>query len=240
MDRWKEVRISIGTEIWILEERDSSRKCIQRIPRCTQTNSIRIWNIVGWLLRINKPRRKSDWPTELTFHVAGPILCAPYQAGWTVSNFKRKEIEKMLATNVIERKQTEWAALIVFLSEKIGLFLICIIFREMNSVNAPDFPQNPGMDECKDFLGDAEILWLMMNLDNGYWKSLIAGNARDRTDSMPHHGLLVPSKAVRVLKKWKYCTSRLRKRGNLKVWTTHITCGRSSRTSTNYWLHIWI
>lgn len=67
-----------------------------------------------------------------------PINFALHRAGLVKNNFQKTKIDKILRMNVIERKQSEWPAPIVYVSRKDESLHFCIAYRNLNAMNFED------------------------------------------------------------------------------------------------------
>ena len=117
-----------------------------------------------------------------------PIHSAPYRAGPKAREFEKQEIQKMLAMNVIEPAQSEWAAPIVFAPKKDGALRFCVDYRRLNAITVRDSYPIPRMDECMDSLGTAKT-FSTLDANSGYWQVEIDPKDRDKTAFTSHHGL---------------------------------------------------
>lgn len=64
----------------------------------------------------------------------------------------------MLAMNVTELTQTEWASPMVLVLNKDGTLRFCVNYKNLNAVTKPDLYLILHMGECIDSLHDATIL----------------------------------------------------------------------------------
>lgn len=78
-----------------------------------------------------------------------PICSAPCQ-GRKPREFEKKEINEMLAIDVIDPAQTEWASSIVFVPNKDGALCFCVDYLKLNEVTTHNSYPIPCMDELID------------------------------------------------------------------------------------------
>lgn len=72
--------------------------------------------------------------------------------------FEKTKIDKILAENIIESAQTEWAAPIVFAPKKDRTLWFCVDYRKLNAVTGRDSYPIPRMDGSIDSEGKANSL----------------------------------------------------------------------------------
>lgn len=82
-------------------------------------------------LSLNKGIQTSVWTN---FDRKRPIHSASYQAGPWAQEFVKHEIDIMLAMNIIERAQTEWASPIVYAHKKDVTLQFCVDYHNLNAV----------------------------------------------------------------------------------------------------------
>lgn len=88
-----------------------------------------------------------------------PIHLVPYQAKPEACDFEGSEINTMLAMNVNEPAQSEWASSMVFAPEEDGTLAFSNNCREPNNVAVRDSYPHLRMAECIDSLADAHIFY---------------------------------------------------------------------------------
>ena len=75
----------------------------------------------------------------------------------------------MLAAEVIEPAQSEWASPIVIAPKKDGTPRFCIDFGKLNEVTIRDSYPIPRMDDFIDSLGDSTV-YSTLDANWGYWQ----------------------------------------------------------------------
>lgn len=80
------------------------------------------------------------------------IHLTPCRAGFRAKNFEIKEVEPILAENVIESARTEWGAVLILAPKKYGSVRIRAAYRKRNAVIVRESYSFPHMDQCIDFL----------------------------------------------------------------------------------------
>lgn len=95
------------------------------------------------------------------------VPSAPYQAGPTVREIQRIEIEEMLFHDGTAPVQTEWAATTVFATKKDKSFRFFLNCRKLNSISRRDSYLISRNNECIDSLGEATIFFTL-DANSGY------------------------------------------------------------------------
>jgi hypothetical protein len=83
------------------------------------------------------------------------------------------EVERMLSMNVIEPSTSEWAAPVVLVPKPDGSLRFCIDYRKLNSITERDVYPLPGINDCLDSLGEAQI-FSTLDANAGYWQVKVA------------------------------------------------------------------
>ena len=86
---------------------------------------------------------------------------------------------------VIEPSSTEWAIQVVLVPKPDGKMRFCGDYRQPSEVTVPDVYLLPRMDDCIDFLGDAEV-FSTLACTSGYWQIPVADEDRDKTTFVCH------------------------------------------------------
>lgn len=74
----------------------------------------------------------------------------------------------MLLEKIIKPAQTNWAALIVFVSKKHGNFKFCVNLRKLNTMTKRDPCPIPHMDKCIDLIG-GEIVFSALDVKHRFF-----------------------------------------------------------------------
>lgn len=98
-----------------------------------------------------------------------------------------QETDWVLAMDVIERTQTEWASPIVFVPKKYGTLCFCIDSHKLNPVAIQKWYWTPSMIECIELLDDSTI-FSTLDADSRNCKVEIAEDDREKTEFMSHYG----------------------------------------------------
>ena len=94
----------------------------------------------------------------------------------------------MLKMGVIEPSSAEWASPVVLIPKPDGSTRFCVDYRKLNALTARDVYPLPRMDECLDFLGDAEY-FSTLDANTGFWQIEVAPEDRDKTTFSCHVGM---------------------------------------------------
>ena len=87
-----------------------------------------------------------------------PVKQHPYRANPTKMKLLRKEIEYMLANDIIEPSAGEWSSPCVLVPKKDGTYRFCTDYRMLNSKTKSDSFPMPKIDDCIDHIGDAKYV----------------------------------------------------------------------------------
>lgn len=124
-------------------------------------------------------RKHRNWPPLVYLGVAEPsgtrrdrqmtypprsLSCSP-----KVGEFGTQEIDRMLAMDVTQPAQTEWASHIVFLYKKNLALRVCADHCNLKAVRICDSYPISRMNECIDGLDDATI-FSTLHSNSTYWK----------------------------------------------------------------------
>ncbi|XP_076041857.1 uncharacterized protein LOC143025739 [Oratosquilla oratoria] len=112
--------------------------------------------------------------TNLTLHDvdvgdAKPIKQAPYCVNPQRAAIIKKEIDYMLAHDLIQPAQSEWSSQIILVPKSDGTQRFCIDFRRVNAVTNKDSYPLPRIEECIDKVGGSRFI-SKLDLLRGYWQ----------------------------------------------------------------------
>ena len=137
-----------------------------------------MWNGTLGVVRATKHR------IELT-PGARPFRCQPYQAGPRTREAEQTSVDEMLANGVITRSKSEWASPVVLIHKLDGSLRFCVDYRRLNTLTVRDTYPIPGMDECLDSLGEANV-FTTLDCNSGYWQIPVAREDRAKTTFAGH------------------------------------------------------
>ena len=127
---------------------------------------------------------------------ARPRRAQPYRASHASRDVIAKKVQRQRDLGVIELSSAEWAFSVVLVPEPDGTMRFCLDYRQLNEVTVWDVYPLPRMDDCIDFLGDAEV-FSTLDCYSGYWQIPVADEDRDKTTFVCHEGayryILLPS-----------------------------------------------
>ncbi|GFW03807.1 retrovirus-related Pol polyprotein from transposon 297 [Trichonephila clavipes] len=109
-----------------------------------------------------------------------PVSTAPYRLSPNRKEHLRKEIDTLLAHNIIEECESPYAAPVVLVPKSNGTVRLCIDYRKLNAITTPDKYPLPLMDVL---LHDAKSTAFMSTLDlkSGYHQVEVNPADKDKT-----------------------------------------------------------
>ena len=117
-----------------------------------------------------------------------PIKQAPRRLPLHQRIEEEKQIEQMLARDVVEVSDSPWGSPIVLVKKKDGSYRYCIDYRKVNKISVKDAYPLPRPDDCFDALyGSA---WFStLDLCSGYWQVELDPEDRPKTAFITRSGL---------------------------------------------------
>ena len=112
--------------------------------------------------------------THLAEHIidtgnARPIFQKPYRVEFKNREVIEKEVEKMLAIDLIEPCKSPWASPVVLIPKPDGSIRFCIDFRKINKVTVRDAFPLPRIDDIIPLLGKKNF-FVGLDMACGYWQ----------------------------------------------------------------------
>jgi hypothetical protein len=77
-------------------------------------------------------------------------------------------VKQIPEAGVIESASSEWASPVVLEPKSDGTLRFCVEYRKFNAVTIRENYPLLRMDECFEFLGDAQI-FMTLDCNSGYW-----------------------------------------------------------------------
>ena len=109
-----------------------------------------------------------------------PIRVSPRRLPFHKRDVVQKEVESMLASDVIEPSSSPWSAPVVLVKKKDGSERFCIDYRKLNSITKKDVFPLPRCDEILESLSGAAY-FTHLDLVRGYWQIKVAEEDREKT-----------------------------------------------------------
>lgn len=124
-------------------------------------------------------------PTDFAIHRIitrdhEPICVPPYPMSISKKEFLRKELDRLLAEEIIEECESSWGSPVVLVPKKDGSWRLCVDYRKLNAITDNDsYP----MPRIEDLLSAAKRTLFMSTIDlqSGYWQVAVAPEDRDKT-----------------------------------------------------------
>ncbi|GFU90876.1 retrovirus-related Pol polyprotein from transposon 412 [Trichonephila clavipes] len=125
----------------------------------TETNDLHLREEEGQALNVEE---RNDLMVLLNESDHPPVSIAPYRLSPNRKEHLRKEIDNLLAHNIIEECESPYAAPVVLVPKSNGTVRLCIDYRKLNAITIPDKYPLPLMDVL---LHDAKSTAFMSTLD---------------------------------------------------------------------------
>jgi Reverse transcriptase (RNA-dependent DNA polymerase) len=119
--------------------------------------------------------------------VAKPVHFQTYRAGPRAREAESAEVQRMLKAGVIEPASSERASPVVLVTKPDGTLSLCVDYKKLNAVTILDTYPLPRMDECIEFIGDAQI-FTTLDCNSGYWQIPVAPKDVEKTKFTSHQG----------------------------------------------------
>jgi len=121
--------------------------------------------------------------TDLVYHDvdvmgAKPIKQHPYRTNPVKLQFLRKEVEYMLAHDIIEPSESAWSSPCLLVPKGDGTYRFCTDFHKVNSVTKSDSYPIPRVEDCIDYIGCSKYV-TKFDLLKGYWQVPLSNRAKE-------------------------------------------------------------
>ena len=111
-----------------------------------------------------------------------PIRVPPRRLPFHKRDVVQKEVESMMASDVIEPSSSPWSAPVALIKKKDGDERFCIDYRKLNSITKKDVYPLPRCDEILELLSrGVPSTRLDLDLVRGYWQIKVAEKDREKT-----------------------------------------------------------
>lgn len=112
----------------------------------------------------------------------------PYRIPITKKLVVERELEKMLAEDIVEPSSSPWASPITLVTKKDGGVRFCVDFRKLNSITKKDAHPLPHMQDIFDSLAGSKV-FSTLDLKSGFWQIPMDENSVEKTAFITHKGL---------------------------------------------------
>lgn len=134
-----------------------------------------------------------DEPTPFTEHRIdtgnhAPVSSPPYRLSPVRKIELKREIENMLAANIIEECESPWAAPVVLVPKKEGGIRVCIDYRRLNDITVSDRYPLPRIDDLL-HATKRTVFKTTLDLQSGYWQIKVAEQDQDKTAFVTPFGM---------------------------------------------------
>ena len=120
---------------------------------------------------------------------AAPIRQRPYRTSPKIQAEIDRQIDEMLANNVIEESVSMWQSPVVMVKKKSGDYRFAVDFRRVNQVTKQiSFPL-PRLETVFDQLGQAKANWFTtLDLASGFWQVPLDSETKEKTTFVTNTG----------------------------------------------------
>ncbi|KAI8506654.1 hypothetical protein Bbelb_160810 [Branchiostoma belcheri] len=132
------------------------------------------WNDKDVLYMFISPHCTGDCP---------PIKQRPHRTPLHRQAEIHRQVDTMLADDVIEPSQSPWASPVVLARKKDGSFRFCVDYRKLNQATVKDAHPLPRTDVVLDALAGS-ALFTTLDLTSGYWQVNIDPTAATSVSSV--------------------------------------------------------
>ena len=98
-----------------------------------------------------------------------PIKMKPYPLPYSVRQAEKEEVDRMLASDIIERSDSPYCSPIVMVKKKDGSMRFCIDFRRINQITIVDSEPMPNPEDIFATL-EGDAFFTKIDLSKGYWQ----------------------------------------------------------------------
>ena len=110
----------------------------------------------------------------------GPIRQRPYRTARHQKDEMERQIQEMLAADVIRPSVSPWAAPVVLVEKKSGEQRFCVDYRKLNGVTKKDSYPLPRIDDTLDMM-HGKRFFTTLDLASGYWQIELEESAKEKT-----------------------------------------------------------
>ena len=132
--------------------------------------------------------RSNLFKHEIDTGSSHPIKQAPRRLGFAQQDVVVEELDKMLASGVIEPSDSPWASPIVLVKKKDGTTRFCVDYRKLNDVTVKDAYPLPNIEDALSTLAGANY-FCTLDLASGYWQVELSEDAKPKTAFCTRQGL---------------------------------------------------
>ena len=117
-----------------------------------------------------------------------PIKQRPYKIAYSQRAEIEKQIDNMLASDIIRPSSSPWASPLVIVPKKDGTKRMCVDFRKLNNITVKNSYPLPDIADILSSLKNAKI-FSCLDLRSGYWQIEVEEKDREKTAFVCHMGL---------------------------------------------------
>lgn len=134
------------------------------------------------------PGRTTLATHSITTTTDKPVRVKPYPTPYHTRETIRKEVEKMLAMDVIEQSDSDYSAPVVLIRKRDGTCRFCIDYRQLNKVTVFDAEPMPSAEDLFVKLAGCRY-FSKIDLSKGYWQVPMDDDAKRKSAFSTPFGL---------------------------------------------------
>ena len=135
-----------------------------------------------------KPGRTTLTQHEINVGDAAPIRQKPYRIPYSQRDVIKKELDEMLAADIIRPSTSPWASPVVLVGKKDGGVRFCVDYRKLNQLAKFDAYPMPRVEEIFESIGSSTVI-STLDLAKGYWQIPMAPDSKEKTAFTTPFGL---------------------------------------------------
>ena len=121
---------------------------------------------------------------------ATPVRQMPYRQSPKMREVTEKEIEVMLAHDIIEPSVSCWTSPVVLIKKKDGEYRFAVDYRKLNKVTVRMQQPLPKMEDVIDMIGNAAPkIYSVLDLASGFWQIPLHPDSKEKTAFITHQGI---------------------------------------------------
>lgn len=119
-----------------------------------------------------------------------PVRLLPYRATPKAKEEIEKQVDKMLANEIIVQSTSPYTSQVVLCQKKDQTFRFCIDYRKLSSITKPMSYPLPNLSDVFDAIGEEKAsTFSVLDLCQGFWQIGLNKNSREKAAFVTHSGV---------------------------------------------------